>query len=976
MKVKEADENSLRFLFRENQDQPIQIYKCVRRPLGERSAPCCANYTIKRCCEDSKAEFPLAAEIADRSFYVDDCLTSVNDKDQAIQMFKMENKRIWPFFFLDENGIIRAKGRLQHATIPYSVKHPIIIDGNSPLAEQIVSQMHQHTKHGSVNQVLNELRQTYWILKAKQVVKKYTWNCWFCKTERAKLSRGLMADLPNVRVTPNNTPFTSVMCNYFQSITVKDKATTRRSIQQKRWGCIFTFLATRAVHLELVTDLSTSAFINCLIRCTSRRGTCKDIYSDRGTNFIGADAEIKKNLDVDQITNSMHNRGINCHFGSPLSPHKTGDVERMVRSVKRGLRSLQESIYNSNVLHTALVDIEGSLNSRPLIELPVTEENPNDSRAITPNYLLLLKPDVGMPLKVDASISTPELQFDQRQKTIIGLKYTVDSEFIKRHPAPNPEDIKNSLITSAGVTCAISLGNGATIPVAVHYRPKSVTGEDILSSMENEIKIIQTCELCLENQPSDKHILSSDRSCCEMVTTDFESCNKNALLQIADMLEDESIPPYLEALVPLPDVVHLGKNIKCSCSNWFINLDGEYSNLVLIRTLRDDAETEIRKKMKELLTLERSQAISYVDLHNKVKIKVSSLKKRDEVVSQLKRFRLDTAGTVSVLKSRLPERLDAITDTTEHLEYVKIDNNLKKPSALCVASKDVLLCADETKGTCSFVEVKEMCSIENSLMVTDGDAGTVKLVTGLSGTVTFLKMLGKLYDSFDIHLRGASIELVSLHDALDNVKSVERCMLKTVQDVKEHLGLKESAASNGPEDTISHQTQTSLTLLTKGIERLASNINKINGNFIGDMYLKTLLTTQVKNLHAVSHFKHETFSVLEYAQDFDSVVKESLQRTTNWAAKYYTRDRSYYPVPETSMPLTAAKAIAPLQSQTAFKETELSMKAFFLNKENSNDDDDNDDDDDDDDDFKNTSYRHSNAIQPFGTLFFHPLSNW
>lgn len=98
----------------------------------------------------------------------------------------------------------------------------------------------------------------------------------------------------------------------------------------------------------------------------------------------------------------MYKRGINWHFGSPLSPHKTEAVERMVRSVKRALRSLQEgTICKSDVLHTALVDIESSLNSRPLTELPVTEENPNTLRAITPNDLLLLKPDVGMPLTVD-----------------------------------------------------------------------------------------------------------------------------------------------------------------------------------------------------------------------------------------------------------------------------------------------------------------------------------------------------------------------------------------------------------------------------------------------------------------------------------------------------------------------------------------------------------------------------------------------
>ena len=77
-------------------------------------------------------------------------------------------------------------------------------------------------------------------------------------------------------------------------------------------------------------------------------------------------------------------------------------------------------------------------------------------------------------------------------------------------------------------------------------------------------------------------------------------------------------------------------------------------------------------------------------------------------------------------------------------------------------------------------------------------------------------------------------------------------------------------------------------------------------NLADEIELETLLTTQVENLHAVSHFKHNTFSVLEYAQDFEANVKESLKRTTNWAAKYFTHGRLYYPVPETAMPLSAA----------------------------------------------------------------------
>ena len=101
--------------------------------------------------------------------------------------------------------------------------------------------------------------------------------------------------------------------------------------------------------------------------------------------------------------------------------------------------------------------------------------------------------------------------------------------------------------------------------------------------------------------------------------------------------------------------------------------------------------------------------------------------------------------------------------------------------------------------------------------------------------------------------------------------------------MKERFNL--SRETNCPEGTVSKKTQDSLTLLRKGMNRLIENISSINPSFVDLVELLTLLTTQVENLHAVSHFKHETFSALNYSQDFGTIVKESLKRITKWAAK-------------------------------------------------------------------------------------------
>ena len=144
--------------------------------------------------------------------------------------------------------------------------------------------------------------------------------------------------------------------------------------------------------------------------------------------------------------------------------------------------------------------------------------------------------------------------------------------------------------------------------------------------------------------------------------------------------------------------------------------------------------------------------------------------------------------------------------------------------------------------------------------------------------------------------------------------------------VKELFNL--SRETNGPEGTVSKKTQDSLTLLRKGMNGLIENISSINHSFVDLVELLTLMTTQVENLHAVSHFKHETFSALKYSQDFGTMVKESLKRITNWFEKYFTHDRSYYPVPDTSMPLSALSTMALPAVQRVTKEDEAVMKDY------------------------------------------------
>ena len=125
---------------------------------------------------------------------------------------------------------------------------------------------------------------------------------------------------------------------------------------------------------------------------------------------------------------------------------------------------------------------------------------------------------------------------------------------------------------------------------------------------------------------------------------------------------------------------------------------------------------------------------------------------------------------------------------------------------------------------------------------------------------------------------------------IENLNTVDEYIKATVINVKETNNLKEDSTTNGPQGTVSQKTQTSIELLLNGVKSLMSKDTNVNPNYKDTVTIdwKTLVTTIVENLHAVSHFKHETFDALQYATDFGSISKESLKRITKGGEILYT----------------------------------------------------------------------------------------
>ena len=290
-------------------------------------------------------------------------------------------------------GLLRVGGRLRNARENFDVKHPIILPSSHHVTRLLIEDHHRLMGHSGMASTWTSLRQRFWIVKGAATVRKILGKCLFCRKRNASPGKQIMADLPEGRLSVNNPVFYVTGVDYFGPFEIKQGRS-----YVKRYGCLFTCLSTRAVHIEVAPSLTADAFINALRRFVSRRGTPHTIHSDNGTNLTGGCKELRdaiRKLNESKVYAHLRKKNIRWNFNPPQASHMGGVWERLIRSTRRIFNALLSSqTLTDDLLVTLMTEAESIINSRPLTPILL---DPDAEEPLTPNHLLMMRSSTSLP---------------------------------------------------------------------------------------------------------------------------------------------------------------------------------------------------------------------------------------------------------------------------------------------------------------------------------------------------------------------------------------------------------------------------------------------------------------------------------------------------------------------------------------------------------------------------------------------------
>ena len=273
--------------------------------------------------------------------------------------------------------------------------NPMTPDGESqklmpyhhPVTHLLMRAAHEKGGHRGRDSTLARFRHLYWVSRGSKLAGLIKGQCQLCKLREPKLLNQQMGEIPDDRLTPSP-PFTKVMTDLFGPYKVKGEVQKR--ISGKAYGVIFTDMIMRAVHIEAVFGYDTDSFLLALQRFVSVRGWPEVLYSDPGSQLVGADKELRSSwqrMDKTAMMRAGVENGMRWVFGPPDSPWHQGAVESLIKSVKR---SIHFAVHNKRMSPTEFLtvcsEVSNLLNERPIGSLPGSD---SEISILTPNSLLI-----------------------------------------------------------------------------------------------------------------------------------------------------------------------------------------------------------------------------------------------------------------------------------------------------------------------------------------------------------------------------------------------------------------------------------------------------------------------------------------------------------------------------------------------------------------------------------------------------------
>lgn len=312
----------------------------------------------------------------------------LSDEYAKLTKNQLLNKRHWlrklsPF--IDDRNLICVGGRLMNADIPQSQRHPIIIPPGR-LTKMLIEYTHLSNLHAGNSLTIQKLISEFYIKGIKRSVYHILNACPKCLRWKARSVQPEMSQLPKERVE-SGAVFEKVGVDLAGPMQIK-ASNIRNNKVIKIWVAVFVCLVTKATHLEIVSSLTTVDFLAALARMTSRRGPVKEIWSDNGTNFQGANRMIKEawNLVVEECIDKLSIQNVKWKFIPRHSPTFGGLWEACVKSMKYFVKRMEPTTnFTYEEFYTLLCKIEALLNSRPLCTNPV---EPSDSLSLTPFHFI------------------------------------------------------------------------------------------------------------------------------------------------------------------------------------------------------------------------------------------------------------------------------------------------------------------------------------------------------------------------------------------------------------------------------------------------------------------------------------------------------------------------------------------------------------------------------------------------------------